>query len=135
MERKTYNQGQQGYDRKPFGQNRQGNNSRGGYNQGGFQKFGDRQDREGGFQKPRFGGNRQERGGYGGGNGGFQNKENYYNQDRGQDSRGGQGFRGGFNKGPRQDANASMMSGGSHFSKKPSNSLVAISVNPEEAKA
>jgi hypothetical protein len=28
-----------------------------------------------------------------------------------------------------------MMSGGSHFSKKPNNSLVAISVNPEEAKS
>ena len=133
MDRQTYNQGSRGgYGDKPFGQNRQRGGQGGSYNQGGFQKFGDRQDREGGFQKPKFGGPRQDRDGQGG----YQNKENYYNQNRGQDSsRGGQGYQGGFSKrGGRQDANASMMSGGSHFSKKPSSSLVAISVNPEEAK-
>jgi hypothetical protein len=133
----------------PRPEGRGGRGVRGGGRGGGeYNNFGNR---GGDGQKPRFGGNRNEnegstfglRGGRGGGGnfgayqggdrgdrqsrGGF-NKENNY-----QGNREG-GFDGGFKKRGGDFGNTSMMSGGSHFSKKPNNSLVAIGVNPEDAK-
>ena len=102
-------------------------NSRGGYNaeasfRGGRPKFGDARD----FNRGGFRGG-QGRGGYSnqGGDRKPYNKENAYGgrQDR----------EGGYKK-PAFNDHQSFSGNGGGFAKKPSNSLVACSVNPEDAK-